>query len=666
MQLKCLFSVLVLLTAVPDAPRAQSAGEDLLRQFLVNIDAGPQWSAEAAAIRSEGDRTVAEGLEFRAADGGRVVTLELLALDNLREGPDGGFAADAARVDGVTIRSQTSETTIPALEASRLSIPDLSGLRFDPDQPVLFFAKLYAAMAEAEIGRLAAPVLETRQSVEAAGGVEAEASAHYADLVLENWANGVIQSFRAGPVTIQSRTDDGETRVEIASAEARRLDIATLGHVFDPEEYRGGRGDGAWRSAMDSVLYSGIRITDERDTTVTIAGFGMSDLDMRQPDRPFTPILQQAMAEPDMSDEEEEALARELVPALLQSFRIGDFRMEGLEIDAVADEASGGLRRFVMTGLSADGIDRIALEGFQVTAPDAVVSLGTFELAGLIFPEMANVMRAAELGEAEDSPQAEAELAQLAPALMPKIARLLIEQVSVTGDGIGPITLESYLGEAERFVGAFPTEARGTLTGLTIPAAVLNADPQAAGFFRGLDIDSLAIDFAAEGEYGQAEGRARSSIQLAARELMSVRMDAELLGLTESWVAQYSALASGDPTAALPLLSDLKLVGLSIEVDDESMVERGFGFAAEQQGRDPAQYRQEIRGALPFLLGFLTDPIFRTDVAGALQSFLEGGQTLSIRIEPQSPVSIAEIMAAGQSDPQSLPTLLGTSVESGE
>ncbi|HEX2256683.1 MAG TPA: hypothetical protein VHG92_08290, partial [Afifellaceae bacterium] len=508
--------------------------------------------------------------------------------------------------------------------------------------------------------------IDLRQSIEAAGGIEAETSAHYADLVLENWAGGVIQSFRAGPFLIQSRSGDGPTRIEIASAEARRLDISTLGHVLDPDKYRNGRGDRVWRSAVDSVLYSGIRITDEDDTEVAIAGIGVTDLDMRQPERPFTPMLERAAVRPDMSGEDEEALARELMPALLQSFRVGDFWMEGMQIGSTPDDANGGLRRFAMTGLSADGIDRIALEGFNVTAPDAVVSLGVFELAGLVFPELDAIMRAAELGEAEDDAEAQEELAQLAPLLLPKIARLLIEQVSVTGDGIGPITLDSYLGEAERFVGAFPTEARGTLTGLTIPSAVLNADPQAAGFFRGLDIDSITIDFEAEGEYGQAEGRARSSIVLAVRELMSVTMEAELLGLTESWATQYTALAAGNPEAALPLLSDLKLIALTIEVDDQSMVDRGFAFAAEQQGRDAEAYREEITGALPFLLGFLTDPIFRADVAGAFQTFLEGGRTISIRIAPPAPVSVADIMVAAEADPQGLPALLGAAVTSGE
>ncbi|HEX2255231.1 MAG TPA: hypothetical protein VHG92_00785, partial [Afifellaceae bacterium] len=202
MQSRRLFAALVVLAALPGAPRAQNSGEDLLRQFLVNIDAGPQWSAAVAAIRSEDSRTIAEGLEFRAADNERVVTLERLALDNLRERAEGGFVADAARVDGVAIRSEASEVTVPTVEASRFSVPDLSGLRFDPDQPVLFLARLYAAMAEAEVGRLAAPVIDLRQSIEAAGGIEAETSAHYADLVLENWAGGVIQSFRAGPFLI--------------------------------------------------------------------------------------------------------------------------------------------------------------------------------------------------------------------------------------------------------------------------------------------------------------------------------------------------------------------------------------------------------------------------------------------------------------------------------
>ena len=660
-------AALFLLAALPGTARAQNPGEDLLRQFLVNIDAGPRWSATASSIHSEGERTVAEGLEFRAEEGERVIQLDRVSFDNLREAADGGFAADAARADAVTIIAETSETSVPTVEAERLSIPDLTGLRFDPDQPFLFLSKLYSAMAEAEIGRLSVPVLEQQQTIDAAGGIEAEATANYADLEIDSWSNGVIQRFRVGPLLFQNRTADGPTRVEIASAEARRLDIGTLGHVLDPAKYRNGRGDRVWRSAMDSVLYSGIRITDEDESTVTIAGFGMTDLDLRQPERPFTPLIEQAMAQPDMGDEEEEALARELVPALLQSFRLGDFWLEGFDLKAAPEDASGGLGRFSMTGISAEGIDRIALDGFQVTGPDAVVSLGAFELAGLVFPDIDAVMKAAELGEAEDDDtEAQRELAQLAPSLVPKIARMLVEQVSVTAEGIGPITLESYLGEADRYVGAVPTSARASLDGLVIPGSVLNADPEAAGFFRGLEIDSLALDFEAESEYSEEDGRVRSKVTLAGRDLMSVRMEADLLGLTQSWITRYSAVASANEAAAFLLLAELKLGSLVIEVEDESMVDRGFTFAAAQQNRDPAAFREEIKAALPFLLGFLTDPIFRADVGGALQVFLDGNRSLTLRVQPESPVPLSELMVAAQTAPQTLSTLLGTKVETGE
>jgi hypothetical protein len=662
------FCAAVVLLALPGAAHAQTVGEDLLRQYLLNIDVQPQWSASATTIRSEGERTVAEGLEFRNVDGERLVTLGRLTLDNLRPRPEGGFAADAARVDDAAIRSATGETTIPTAEASRLAIPDLRDLGFDPDQPLLFLSKLYSAMAEAEIGRLAAPVIEQRQAIEATGGVDSQASAHYSDLVLENWSGGVIQSFRFGPALIQNRSGDGPTRIELASAEARRLDVGTLGHVLDPAQYRNGRGDKVWRSAVDAILYTGIRITDEDASTVTIGGIGMTDLDLRQPEEPFALGIEQALARPDMTDEEEQALVREFVPSALRSYRIGELWLEGFALDDAPDDASGGLRRFTMTGVSAQGIDRIGFEGFIVEAPDARVLVGAFELAGLVFPDIDAVIRAAEIEEAGDGDgaQAQEELALLVPSLVPRVARILIENVSVTGDGVGPITLESYLGEADRFAGPIPTRASAALIGLTIPQAVLNADPETAGFFRGLEIDSITIDLEGDGRYDDADGRVHSSTAISARDLMSVRLEAELAGFTESWISRYSAAAAGDPEAAMPLLAELQLVSLVIEVDDQSMVERGFGFAAAQQGRDPAVFREELKGALPFMLSFLTDPILRTDVVQALQTFLEGGHTLTLRIEPPSPVSVADILVTSEAQPQSLPALLGTSVEARE
>ena len=238
---------------------------------------------------------------------------------------------------------------------------------------------------------------------------------------------------------------------------------------------RDGRGDRVWRPAVDRLSYGPIRILGEDGELATIGEFGMRGFDMRQAGSPFVEAADRMLAQPEMSEAEGLAFARELLPGILHGFRIGEVWLDDLRL-SVPDEVEAGLQHFTVAGLSADGIDRIGLDGFRIVAADAEVSLLAFELAGLAFPELEALIRAAELGNAEDDEAAQQQMAELAPSLAPRIARMLIEGVSVSAEGVGPITLDSYLVELGNYIGAVPASARSALTGLSIPRSVLDAD----------------------------------------------------------------------------------------------------------------------------------------------------------------------------------------------
>ena len=73
-------------------------------------------------------------------------------------------------------------------------------------------------------------------------------------------------------------------------------------------------------------------------------------------------------------------------------------------------------------------------------------------------------------------------------------------------------------------------------------------------------------------------------------------------------------------------------------------------------------YAKQIAGALPFLLAALNNPEFQNEVAGAVGTFLQDPKSLTIKLEPASPVTGGEIMGLVGTAPQTLPDRLNASI----
>jgi len=109
--------------------------------------------------------------------------------------------------------------------------------------------------------------------------------------------------------------------------------------------------------------------------------------------------------------------------------------------------------------------------------------------------------------------------------------------------------------------------------------------------------------------------------------------------------------------------SKVEVHRIAIRYDDDSLAGRVLDYMAAQQGISRDDYANQMAAALPFLLAVLNNPAFQNQVAEALSAFLKDPQSLSINIEPEQPVSGAEIMGLAGTAPQTIPDRLKASVE---
>jgi len=99
-------------------------------------------------------------------------------------------------------------------------------------------------------------------------------------------------------------------------------------------------------------------------------------------------------------------------------------------------------------------------------------------------------------------------------------------------------------------------------------------------------------------------------------------------------------------------LTELKLNGFQMRLEDRSIVERGLKLAAEMQGISPDSVKKELKlimALAPFVMGGLEGEMIG-EMSKPLSTFIENGGTLSIVMNPESPIPVSELANYKEND----------------
>lgn len=103
-----------------------------------------------------------------------------------------------------------------------------------------------------------------------------------------------------------------------------------------------------------------------------------------------------------------------------------------------------------------------------------------------------------------------------------------------------------------------------------------------------------------------------------------------------------------DPMAMTEALGKLTIHGFEFSIADNSLLDRAFNAAATAQGADPAEMKSQIGMGLamaPMMAqGTGIDMALVSEATAALSSFINDGGTLTIKLNPSTPLSIASMM----------------------
>lgn len=236
---------------------------------------------------------------------------------------------------------------------------------------------------------------------------------------------------------------------------------------------------------------------------------------------------------------------------------------------------------------------------------------------------------------------------------------LLYKTATITGfrvipnDEFGEITVEKVEIETGNIVDYQAQASRGAVTGIRIPvefAAQGPMSPQSLGY------EEIILD-------ANWDGARDPATQVAKFDIVTIAMrDGGSISISGT-LGNVPAMRPKEPQEPMMLLSQLTVQSLKLHYSDDSLAGKILEAAAAKQGTTREQYAQQLAGALPFFLSMIQNPPFQNKVAAAVGKFLTDPKSLTISVQPDRPVSGAELIGLVQTAPQTLPDVLGASIE---
>jgi hypothetical protein len=682
--------------SLPRAAHADAAGEALVRNALNEISSQSGWTASADVVRSEGAQVIVEGLSIANSGVNFQLAAQRITLAGLTGRGEGYFATGASVHDIVVnyepkklVAIDTSDDVetvmsnifrLETIDFVDLYLPASLGASSAGDGLLAGYINLYAYLAKVELASLNAPAVQLEQTFSTADLDKAQKTRSTYSLSATDWADGMIARYdlESLAMTVTGGTT-GDYSVLIESAFAEKLDLAHTAHVLDPAQYSGGAGDGIWKPLIKRAEYRNIRVGAE-EVNADIARISLTDFDMRQTEKPFLSqfesLIASGLADQEPDPEEVARMMREVLPGFFGSFRIGELRLEDMQVKPVVSSEPAGfaMEEFRIAGMSANGIDQLLMSGLSGTAPDVDVKLGTFRFDGIKFPKLDAIAAlmdlAAEIEKNPDNPEVGGAMARQVMEIYPTADHFLMRDLSGSAQGKERFEVDEVRVDVTKRAMGFMVAGTGAIEGIMFPASYFE-EGNGPNPLTLLNYDRFAMDLDFESLWDETTTEIDYSLNMQIEDAGDLSLSYAFSGFTDKAIEElferaFALGASGDEDIGkiIALFSDIGFEGFGLAFTDRSIVERALTLASSQQGTDAQTYRDQLKAALPFFLSAVPPGDFRQQVIDAAQAALDGGRKTTFSLSPAATVMVPEIIAASMQDPLSLITLLGAGMTS--
>lgn len=290
--------------------------------------------------------------------------------------------------------------------------------------------------------------------------------------------------------------------------------------------------------------------------------------------------------------------------------------------------------------LTEDGIkaDTITIKGFSADSGNSQFAIGDGVLEGVTIP---GAMDAAMDGK---SP---------VPAVYSKMH---FSNITVTTDDQVEIPIASFTIENSDFVDTQPRKITLAVEGISLTAE--NAtDEDAKAQMKALGYESILGHLRGDFRWDDSANEIHvNAMELGAADVGTLRIAAQVGGITKEF------LAGRQGKEAMELMQSVTIKSLSINFNNDSVIERVIKMQAEEAGTEPGAFVDGLLAQLPAMLMILQNEPFAKKAEAAVTAFMREPRNLTISASPAQPLPATQIMGAAMIAPQSLIGLLNVDV----
>lgn len=310
-------------------------------------------------------------------------------------------------------------------------------------------------------------------------------------------------------------------------------------------------------------------------------------------------------------------------------------------------------------------IKEISLEDPEIQS-DGRLKAASFSLTGLTIEDGKGALSVETIESVDVSIPAPEAITASGPseAIAPSYKTAELTGIAIRTEDDGSLKIGRISATVDEMDGDLPTAGSAHVEGITIAKADLDEDGQKMLSDLGYDEIVLSMDIVGTWEPDTGDVLL-DGLTIRSDEVGTLAFTAKLGGVTRA-VYEELGKVQNDPEKAMALLQGVTVSAMTIQLDNDSIIDRVLDHQAREAGTDRAAFVQQISASIPMMLAILDNPSFQSKVETALVSFLKEPKSLRAVASPAAPVTFAQIMGTAMMAPQSLPDVLGVAISANE
>ncbi len=581
-----------------------------------------------------------------------------IELTNLTENDD-SYSIDAVRADALNLDMElgAAGADIPPTKVSyeNFAADDLNWAKLpefqaNPDKPISQFLPMLRAMIDFSFSEM---TINNITSVSPLAPDGPSMTAQYGPVKMGKTVRGDVSTLDAGRFLMEIPTppDAGGGEMTVATVSAQTLTATDYNYgtmldtLFAPAE----SATGEYKTAIGAIELGELNIAvPSEGVEVNIGSFVFENMGVRTPNRNFLAELEElalkerANEEVDMPEEEIVAL----VASIYGAFSIGKFEIADVDVSG-PEIKTAGLGSYGMTDLSSEGLGSFYMQGIDVVLTNGdVFKYGKSTIENVGFPDLAALIALEKNVEAQNI--------QEVLKGIPTIGRI---ENSGLDFQISEEDLEFSLGksvlEMTDHIGPVPTRIAVDVDNLKAPVDKMDDEPRQV--FEQMGYSTIDASYDMQLQWDEATQDLNVTLDAELADGGRLKGDAKLGSIPRL------VFEKPDQTAIFSLFATT-LKNINLEFEDQSIVERGLGFAAAANGTDVDTIKAQAFALAPVMLGQIGAAELAADVTAAMRGVIDSGSKLVASAAPVTPLPLVSLGSLAQSDPAALIQSLNVSV----